>query len=114
MHDLCLGPVRSGGGGELQRFAIAVVAVQQADVYMFDEPSSYLDVKQRLRAGAVIRELQQTGAYNVDGTNIIGRNVGFSLARAYHKSSQAPTKSIGAGIESCLYLKPGIRHRMFL
>ena len=44
-------------GGELQRFAIAVVAVQQADVYMFDEPSSYLDVKQRLRAGAVIRDL---------------------------------------------------------
>ena len=34
-------------GGELQRFAIAVVVVQQADVYMFDEPSSYLDVKQR-------------------------------------------------------------------
>ena len=37
-------------GGELQRFAIAVVAVQAADVYMFDEPSSYLDVKQRLKA----------------------------------------------------------------
>lgn len=36
-------------GGELQRFAIAVVVVQRADVYMFDEPSSYLDVKQRLK-----------------------------------------------------------------
>lgn len=36
-------------GGELQRFAIAVVVIQQADVYMFDEPSSYLDVKQRLK-----------------------------------------------------------------
>jgi ATP-binding cassette subfamily E protein 1 len=34
-------------GGELQRFAIGVVVVQEADVYMFDEPSSYLDVKQR-------------------------------------------------------------------
>ena len=33
-------------GGELQRFAIAAVAVQSSDVYMFDEPSSYLDVKQ--------------------------------------------------------------------
>eukprot|EP00611_Tribonema_gayanum_P028634 TRINITY_DN7419_c0_g1_i1.p1 TRINITY_DN7419_c0_g1~~TRINITY_DN7419_c0_g1_i1.p1 ORF type:complete len:636 (-),score=267.21 TRINITY_DN7419_c0_g1_i1:595-2502(-) len=44
-------------GGELQRFAIAVVAVQKADVYMFDEPSSYLDVKQRLRAAATIREV---------------------------------------------------------
>lgn len=36
-------------GGELQRFAIAVVAVQKADVYMFDEPSSYLDVRQRMK-----------------------------------------------------------------
>lgn len=34
-------------GGELQRFTIGVVVVQTADVYMFDEPSSYLDVKQR-------------------------------------------------------------------
>lgn len=44
-------------GGELQRFAIAVVAVQAADVYMFDEPSSYLDVQQRLKAARVIRAL---------------------------------------------------------
>jgi len=44
-------------GGELQRFAIAVVAIQEADVYMFDEPSSYLDVKQRLKAARVIRTL---------------------------------------------------------
>ncbi|GJU60056.1 ABC transporter E family member 2 [Tanacetum coccineum] len=34
----------------LQRFAIAVVAMQMAEIYMFDEPSSYLDVKQRLKA----------------------------------------------------------------
>jgi ATP-binding cassette, sub-family E, member 1 len=44
-------------GGELQRFAIAMVAVQAADVYMFDEPSSYLDVRQRLKAARVIRSL---------------------------------------------------------
>lgn len=44
-------------GGELQRFAIGVVAIQQADVYMFDEPSSYLDVRQRLKAAWVIRSL---------------------------------------------------------
>jgi len=44
-------------GGELQRFAIAVVCIQQAEVYMFDEPSSYLDVKQRLKAAQVIRSL---------------------------------------------------------
>lgn len=44
-------------GGELQRFAIAAVAVQSSDVYMFDEPSSYLDVKQRLTAAYMIRTL---------------------------------------------------------
>lgn len=44
-------------GGELQRFAIAMVCVRDADMYMFDEPSSYLDVKQRLEAARVIRRL---------------------------------------------------------
>ena len=50
-------------GGELQRFAIAVVAAQDADIYMFDEPSSYLDVKQRLKAGRVIRSLLDPETY---------------------------------------------------
>ncbi|RCN39608.1 ABC transporter, ATP-binding protein [Ancylostoma caninum] len=44
-------------GGELQRFAIAMCCIQKADVYMFDEPSSYLDVKQRLRAASLIRDM---------------------------------------------------------
>ncbi|GJN19586.1 hypothetical protein PR202_gb06875 [Eleusine coracana subsp. coracana] len=44
-------------GGELQRFAIAARAMENADVYMFDEPSCYLDVKQRLKAAQVIRSL---------------------------------------------------------
>jgi len=48
-------------GGELQRFAIAVVAIQDADTYMFDEPSSYLDIKQRLSAAHVIRDLVSQG-----------------------------------------------------
>lgn len=50
-------------GGELQRFAIAVVAAQAADVYMIDEPSSYLDVRQRLKAAQVIRELLDPKRY---------------------------------------------------
>ncbi|XP_028658564.1 ATP-binding cassette sub-family E member 1 [Erpetoichthys calabaricus] len=44
-------------GGELQRFACAVVCIQKADIFMFDEPSSYLDVKQRLKAAITIRSL---------------------------------------------------------
>jgi len=44
-------------GGELQRFACAMVCIQDADIFMFDEPSSYLDVKQRLNAARAIRDL---------------------------------------------------------
>jgi len=50
-------------GGELQRFAIAMVCIQKADVYMFDEPSSFLDVKQRLAAGRLIRSLLRPDCY---------------------------------------------------
>ncbi|KAL3964206.1 hypothetical protein ACCO45_001210 [Purpureocillium lilacinum] len=50
-------------GGELQRFAIGTVCVQKADVYMFDEPSSYLDVKQRLSAAQMIRSLLRDDDY---------------------------------------------------
>ncbi|KAL3639940.1 ABC transporter E member 2 [Castilleja foliolosa] len=50
-------------GGELQRFAIVVVAIQNAEIYMFDEPSSYLDVKQRLKAALVVRSLLRPNSY---------------------------------------------------
>ena len=45
--------VENLSGGELQRFAIAMCAAGKADVYMIDEPSSYLDVRQRLKAAQV-------------------------------------------------------------
>ncbi|KAK1174897.1 ATP-binding cassette sub-family E member 1 isoform X1 [Acipenser oxyrinchus oxyrinchus] len=50
-------------GGELQRFACAVVCIQRADIFMFDEPSSYLDVKQRLKAAITIRSLISPDRY---------------------------------------------------
>ncbi len=46
-------------GGELQRVAIAAVICRDADVYLFDEPSSYLDVKQRLEVAKAIRSLRE-------------------------------------------------------
>jgi len=57
LQDVLQREVGQLSGGELQRFAIGVVCVQQADIYMFDEPSSYLDVKQRLKAARAIRAL---------------------------------------------------------
>jgi ATP-binding cassette subfamily E protein 1 len=46
-------------GGELQRVAVAAAVCREADVYLFDEPSSYLDVKQRLEVAKVVRSLKQ-------------------------------------------------------
>ncbi len=44
-------------GGELQKFLTAAVIVKEADAYFFDEPCSYLDVRERIRVAEAIREL---------------------------------------------------------
>jgi len=54
-------------GGELQRVAIAAVVLRRADVYMFDEPSSFLDVKQRVAAARVIRGVLRDDDAHADG-----------------------------------------------
>jgi len=48
-------------GGELQRVSAAAAICREADVYLFDEPASYLDVKQRLEVAKVIRSLRKDG-----------------------------------------------------
>ncbi len=48
-------------GGELQRLSVAVAASREADLYFFDEPSSYNDVFQRLAVARVIRSLAAEG-----------------------------------------------------
>ncbi|NHJ02082.1 MAG: ribosome biogenesis/translation initiation ATPase RLI [Candidatus Heimdallarchaeota archaeon] len=44
-------------GGELQKVAIGVAMAREADIYLFDEPSSFLDINERLRTGKAIRQL---------------------------------------------------------
>jgi len=44
-------------GGELQRVAIAAAYLKDGDVYLFDEPSSYLDVSERINMAKLIRTL---------------------------------------------------------
>ncbi len=44
-------------GGEMQRIAIAATVLKKAQLYIFDEPTSYLDIKQRIRVAAFIKEL---------------------------------------------------------
>ena len=47
-------------GGELQRMAICATILRDVDVYFFDEPSSYLDIHERLRIVRIIQELAET------------------------------------------------------
>lgn len=46
-------------GGELQKVAIAAAILKDADLYLFDEPASYLDIKERVRVAKIIRELAE-------------------------------------------------------
>ncbi|MFH1063575.1 MAG: ribosome biogenesis/translation initiation ATPase RLI [Candidatus Woesearchaeota archaeon] len=49
--------IKSISGGELQRVAIAATVMKDANLYVFDEPTSYLDIKQRIKVSKFIKEL---------------------------------------------------------
>jgi len=49
--------IREISGGELQRAAIAATVLKKANLYIFDEPTSYLDIKQRIKISRFIKEL---------------------------------------------------------
>jgi len=50
-------------GGELQKVAIAASMLKDAEFYFFDEPSSYLDVQERLLVAKAIRAIAEQGKY---------------------------------------------------
>jgi ATP-binding cassette subfamily E protein 1 len=54
-------PVKVLSGGELQRVAVTAAIVREGDIYFFDEPTAYLDVRERLRVGRAIRNLSDQG-----------------------------------------------------
>jgi len=43
-------------GGELQRVALAVALSTEADVYLFDEPTAFLDIEQRFIFASLLRK----------------------------------------------------------
>ncbi|HIQ23788.1 MAG TPA: ribosome biogenesis/translation initiation ATPase RLI [Pyrodictium delaneyi] len=57
--------IRQLSGGELQRFLIAAVLSKDANLYLFDEPSSYLDIRERIRAARTIRRYVPSNSYVV-------------------------------------------------
>ena len=56
LHNCSDRDIAALSGGELQRLAIGVAISKDADVYYIDEPSSYLDVRQRINTAKIIRE----------------------------------------------------------
>jgi ATP-binding cassette subfamily E protein 1 len=47
-------------GGELQKTAIAACLSQNAELYLLDEPSAYLDVEERLNMARAIRRVVES------------------------------------------------------
>ncbi len=60
LNEMLDKPVKGLSGGELQRLAIAATLAKDAEIYLFDEPTAFLDVEQRLIAARVIRKLVES------------------------------------------------------
>ncbi len=60
LKNLLLKPLKELSGGELQRAAIAECLSKEAELYLLDEPSAYMDAEQRLTAVKVIRDFMET------------------------------------------------------
>lgn len=54
--------VKNLSGGELQTVAIGLCLARQADIYLLDEPSAYLDANQRMTVAKVIKKAMETQA----------------------------------------------------
>ncbi|MFP3242566.1 ribosome biogenesis/translation initiation ATPase RLI [Caldisphaera sp.] len=55
--------VRNLSGGELQKLLIAATLSKDADIYIFDEPSSYLDIKERINVSKIIMNEAKRNKY---------------------------------------------------
>ncbi len=57
LHSLLERNVMHLSGGELQRVSIAAALSLDADIYLFDEPSAFLDIEQRLHFAHLLRSV---------------------------------------------------------
>lgn len=56
-------PLNKLSGGELQRIYCCYIINKKADVYIFDEPTNYLDISQRIKIAKEIRNLVAENKY---------------------------------------------------
>jgi len=100
-------------GGELQRIAIAATVLKKANLYIFDEPTSYLDIKQRLKISKFIRQLadENTAVVVIEHDLIILDHMTDLIHLMYGKEgvygivSQPKTTRMGINIYLSGYLK---------
>jgi ATP-binding cassette, sub-family E, member 1 len=100
-------------GGELQRVAIAATIMKDANVYCFDEPTNYLDIKQRLKVSKIIKELatENTAVILIEHDLIILDYIAdivhimYGKENAYGIVSQPKTTKVGINIYLSGYLK---------
>ncbi len=59
IKDLYDNEIKNLSGGELQIIAIAFCLSMNADIYLLDEPSAYLDAKQRMKIAKIIRRIME-------------------------------------------------------
>ena len=57
LNEIINNEIADISGGELQRVAIAATVLKNANLYIFDEPTSYLDIKQRIKISKFIKSL---------------------------------------------------------
>jgi ATP-binding cassette subfamily E protein 1 len=93
-------------GGELQRVAIAACLSKEASIYLLDEPSSYLDVKERLNVAKAVRNIKDKYVFVVEHDLVVLDYISdyihviFGVSGAYGVISNI--KSVRVGINEYL------------
>ena len=86
-------------GGERQKVAIVETLAQNADLYLFDEPSAFLSIEDRLTAAKLIRRMIQSrnaAAFVVEHDIVFqdyaaDRNIVFLGIPGEHGKAYAPS-----------------------
>jgi len=99
--------IKKISGGELQKTAIAACLLKDADIYFFDEPSSYLDIRERLKIAKIIRKLAEKKLVLVIEHDLIILDYLADLAHIFYGKPGAygivsQPKSIKEGINAYL------------
>lgn len=56
LEDIHSKKINALSGGELQRLSIARCLAKEADIYLLDEPSAYLDVEERVSLAKIVKD----------------------------------------------------------